>query len=332
MITRRPLFPIIALLLTAAVACGGDDSFPKNDTSKARPGGVNKVESVVKTPVGSGADAVGTDVPEEGNPEGPASFAVDAQGQVFILDQVNARIQIFAGGKHIGTIALPDVTYDDIELDGAGGYILLDKSEREAVLFLNKDGVETSSIRIAGGPIAAPGDVTGLYRTNDGIWLEVDDAALVQIADAAGNPVQTRVEDQGRRDRDGRTVLAAIDGDRDVVLTARAQGAAESAEIGRISFASTVAHISAFEYDDDGNVLIGVETFVEGTEAQDFEVQSINHEVVTVNRAGAEIRRDNLLAKDDPLTQFRYVRRGGDGKLYQLKVGDSGAEVVRYVP
>ena len=338
MISRRPLIPlamagVLVIAAVTAVACGSDNEpFAKDDTGGNRPSSSGTTKAVVQMPVGSAPEAVGIDQPEEGNPEGPASFAVDAQGQVFILDQVNARIQIFAGGKHIGTIALPDVTYDDIELDGAGGYILLDKSEREAVLFLNKDGVETSSIRIAGGPIAAPGDVTGLYRTNDGIWLEVDDAALVQIADAAGNPVQTRVEDQGRRDRDGRTVLAAIDGDRDVVLTARAQGAAESAEIGRISFASTVAHISAFEYDDDGNVLIGVETFVEGTEAQDFEVQSINHEVVTVNRAGAEIRRDNLLAKDDPLTQFRYVRRGGDGKLYQLKVGDSGAEVVRYVP
>ena len=75
-----------------------------------------------------------------------------------------------------------------------------------------------------------------------------------------------------------------------------------------------------------------METYVEGTEVQSFEVQSIDHEIVTVNRAGVEIRRDKLLPKDDPLTQFRYVRRGGDGKLYQLKVGDTGAEVVRYVP
>jgi hypothetical protein len=325
------------MLLCAAVACGGsdDEPFAKDDNGNTRPGtsGAEALASVVKTPVGAGADAVGIEVPEEGNPEGPASFAVDAQGSIHILDQVNGRIQIFSKtGALQGTVKLPDLTYDDIELDGNGGYILLDKHERESVIFFDGNGQETSFIRVAGGPIESPGDVTGLYRTNDGIWLEVDDAALVQIADLAGNPVQTRSTELGRRDKDGRIVLVAIDGNRDVVLTAQTPGATDSTEIGRITFAMDVAHVSAFEYDDDGNVLVGVETFTEGTEEQDFEVQDIDHEIVTVNRMGKEVRRDKLLPKDDPLTQFRTVRRGADGHLYQLKVGDTGAEVVRYVP
>lgn len=324
------------MLLCGAVACGGsdDEPFANDDTGSNRPGtSTGTLASVVKTPVGAGADAVGIEVPEEGNPEGPASFAVDAQGNVHILDQVNGRIQIFSKtGALTGTVKLPDITYDDIELDGNGGYILLDKHERESVIFFDATGTETSFIRVAGGPIESPGDVTGLYRTNDGIWLELDDAALVQIADLAGNPVQTRTVELGRRDADGRIVLVAIDGNRDVVLRAQTAGSSDSTEIGRITFAMDVAHVSAFEYDADGNVLVGVETFTEGTEAQDFEVQNIDHEIVTVNRLGKEVRRDKLIPKDDPLTQFRTVRRGADGQLYQLKVGDAGAEVVRYVP
>ena len=336
MISRRPLFllAMAGLLAVAAVACGSDtEPFAKDDTGAARPSSSGTTKAVVQMPVGSAPEAVGIDQPEEGNPEGPSSFTVDAQGTVHILDQVNARIQVFSQtGALLGAVPISSTVFEDIELDGKGGYLLVDKSEREAVVFIDGTGAEKGFIRIVGGPISSAGDVTGIYRTTDGIWLEIDDAALVQIADAAGNPVQTRTTELGRRDADGRIVLISIDGTNDVILTSRTSARADSTELGRIHFDMTVSHVSAFEYDADGNVLVGVETVTEGTEAQQFEVQAIEHEIVTINRAGKEIRRDKLLKKDDPLTQLRYVRLGADGHLYQLKVGDQGAQVVRYVP
>jgi len=334
MISRRPLLPIVGLLIIAAVACGSDtEPFPKDDTGGNRPSTSGTTKAVVSVPVGSAPDAVGIDVQEEGNPEGPSSFMVDAKGTVHILDQVNQRIQVFTqSGALLGSVPISSNNFEDIELDGKGGYILVDKSEREAVVFIDGAGVETSFIRIVGGPITSGGDVTGIYQTNDGIWLEIDDAELVQIADVSGNPVQTRTTELGRRDADGRIVLVAIDGANEVVLTSRASSTADSTELGRIRSDMTVGHVSAFEYDDDGNVLVGVETFTEGTEEEGFEIKAIEHEIVTLNRAGKELRRDKLLKKDDPLTQLRYVRRGADGHIYQLKVGDSGAQVVRYVP
>jgi hypothetical protein len=334
MISRRPLFPIVAMLIVAAVACGSDNEpFAKDDTGTGRPTTSGTTKPIVQAAVGSAPEAVGIEIPEEGNPEGPSSFAVDAQGTVHILDQVNQRIQVYAAsGAFTGSVPLSSATFEDIELDGKGGYILLDKSEREAVVFIDGAGKETSFLRVVGGPIDNAGDVTGLYRANDGIWLEIDDAALVQVADLAGNPVQTRTTELGRRDADGRIVLVSIDGTNDVILTARASGAADTTELGRIRFDMTVGHVSAFEYDDNGNVLVGVETYTEKQEGEEFVVSAIEHEIVTLNRAGKEISRDKLLKKDDPLTQLRYVRRGADGHLYQLKVGDTGAEVVRYVP
>lgn len=344
MISRRPLFPIAALLLTAAIAgaaCSEDKEPFASDDKGNRPSSSGTTKAVVQAPVGSAPEAVGIEVPEEGNPEGPSSFVVDAQGTVHILDQVNQRIQVFTqAGALLGSVPISSATFEDIELDGNGGYILVDKSDREAVVFIDGAGVEKAFIRIVGGPIANAGDVTGVYRTTDGIWLEIDDAELVQIADVQGNPVQTRTTELGRRDKDGRIVLVAIDGTNEVILTSRTSATADSTELGRIKFDKTVGHVSAFEYDDDGNVLVGVETFTETAvpsedgEGEDFVVKDgdIAHEIVTINRAGKEIRRDKLIPKDDPLTQLRYVRRGADGHLYQLKAGDSGISVVRYVP
>lgn len=336
MISRRPLLPIAALLLTAAIAAGAcsDDKEPfASDDKGNRPSTSGTTKPVVSVPVGGAPEAIGIDLPEEGSPEGPASFVVDAAGTVHILDQVNFRIQVYKqSGELLGSVPISSNNFEDIELDGNGGYILVDKGDREAVVFIDGAGVEKGFIRIVGGPITNAGDVTGVYRTTDGIWLEIDDAELVQIADPAGNPVKSRTTELGRRDADGRIVLVAIDGLNEVILTSRTSPTADSTELARIKFDMTVSHVSAFEYDDDGNVLVGVETYTEGTEEQGFEAQAIEHEIVTINRAGKEIRRDKLLKKDDPLSQLRYVRRGADGHLYQLKVGDQGAQVVRYVP
>ncbi|MEJ5349942.1 MAG: hypothetical protein WHS46_14785 [Desulfosoma sp.] len=82
---------------------------------KNNPSKVTMVE-VVRAKFGSGPNDIGVITPSEANPEGPMSFALGANGEIFILDQTNSRIQVFKGGKRIRTISMPLKTLWDIDV------------------------------------------------------------------------------------------------------------------------------------------------------------------------------------------------------------------------
>lgn len=50
---------------------------------------------IVNVKFGSDPDDIGIITPKEANPEGPMSFALGDKGEIYILDQVNSRIQCF---------------------------------------------------------------------------------------------------------------------------------------------------------------------------------------------------------------------------------------------
>lgn len=52
---------------------------------------------VVRARCGSGPEELGITTPQEANPEGPMSFAPGSKGEIYVLAQINLRIQVFRG-------------------------------------------------------------------------------------------------------------------------------------------------------------------------------------------------------------------------------------------
>jgi hypothetical protein len=79
--------------LRAKFPAAPKDIFQETPTGEAaeKPLGVQ----VVRAACGSGPDDVLNIVPHEAMPEGPMSFALGNNGEIYILDQLNLRIQVF---------------------------------------------------------------------------------------------------------------------------------------------------------------------------------------------------------------------------------------------
>lgn len=105
----------------------------------------------------------GAVTPQEANPEGPMSLAVSHAGEIYVLDQLNSRIQVFKDGRWLCSIPIPGETYCDLEIMPDGRLALLDNLVRQEVIMINSRGQAEEKISLRRPEIAEPAAVTGIY-------------------------------------------------------------------------------------------------------------------------------------------------------------------------
>src|SRR6185503_15316008 len=97
-------------------------------------------EVMVRAAWGQGAGQLGRRASSESAPEAPMGFAIDREGRVHVLDQVNARLQIFEKGAPARVVALPAETFQDIALDAKGNAVVLDRLSTSTLAFIGANG------------------------------------------------------------------------------------------------------------------------------------------------------------------------------------------------
>lgn len=150
-----------------------------------------KTEIVVRARIGSGPEDLGVIMPEEANPEGPMSFVVGSAGEIYVLDQTNARIQVFKNGKYLKTIKIPDAVYSDLELLPGGRIALLDSLVKKAVFIIDEKGSLRETVSLLQKEIPSPEFVLGLYFRGEGDWAGLwapADNSSIRLAGLDGKP------------------------------------------------------------------------------------------------------------------------------------------------
>jgi hypothetical protein len=285
-------------------------------------------------PWGGGPSELGRKRPSEGAPEGPASFVVDADGRSWVLDQVNSRVQVFRDGKAERSIPLPADTFQDLALDGRGGLIVLDRLVTASVAYLDPSGRIDHEVGLLGPGVSEGGAVTGMFKRGDGVWVEVEHQRLVRVADASGKADSARPTMPGRLTSDGGSVMRASIAGRDgaTLMMLPADPTATTPErTSRVSFSMPVAHLTALESDSAGRVFLGAALMRERPVAP-FDVVEQGEVVVVLGPGGTELRRFPLPANVGPEEQFRNVRLGDDGAVYQLGFDERAATMRRFAP
>ena len=90
---------------------------------------------------GSGEGNLGHSRPDEANPEAPMSLTVDAQGQVWILDQVNDRlVKLDRNGKVVATVPLTVQSAQDVVIAPDGTALVLDRLVDKSIALIGPDG------------------------------------------------------------------------------------------------------------------------------------------------------------------------------------------------
>lgn len=289
---------------------------------------------VLRAPWGGAPGAFGHHRPAEGEPEGPAALAVDERGRLYVLDQVNARVQVFEAGRATRVTPLPRDTYADIVLDRRGGFVLLDRIVAGTVTWVSPHGRIVTEVPIAGPGIAEPGGATAVFAYDDGVWIEYEHRELVRVADAAGRPDELRPRLMGRLSTDGGRILrAALDGPGSVRLWSSAVARPDQAleRFARVDTGAAEARLLELETDARGRTVV-VALAIDERPVPPFDVFAAAIRVIVLAPDGREEARFHLRVPESAEAQFRPIRLGADGALYQLACSDEGVEVRRVEP
>jgi hypothetical protein len=171
---------------------------------------VAKAAPSITVPWGSGSGALGRKAPQEGNAEAPMSFAVDANGVTWVLDQVNDRIVRYGkDGKVLDTIPLTVKGAQDIVIAKDGSALVLDRLVDKRVAILGPDGKARGSLTLEGKGLPEGGGATGVFSDGSSVWVEREHERSVRLGDTKGTADADRKEMPGRPTRDGTGFIRA---------------------------------------------------------------------------------------------------------------------------
>jgi hypothetical protein len=159
---------------------------------------------------GSQLGQLGHERPQEANPEGPMSMTTDAQGNVYVLDQVNHRLVRYdRNGRAQQAIPLSQTAPQDVQIARNGNIAILDRHGDSNVTLMSPDGRTLGSLPITGTGLAEAGAATALMVDGDNVYVEREHGPLIRIGTTDGTPDSQREEIPGRPTRDGQSYISA---------------------------------------------------------------------------------------------------------------------------
>ena len=290
-------------------------------------------EIVFQTPWGTGKTELNHMIPQEASPEGPMSFAVDDLGSIFVLDQVNNRIQVFDNrGKHLKTIPLPSPTVSDLDLGPTGTIFLLDQWRAKAVLLIDDKGNVLKKVGLVGKGIYEVGEVFGVYSRKDGLWVAYRNY-IVRVCDASGEEDKERPMLSGLLCRDGKHLLKARKIGDITATVIRSLVGQSSIDAYTLYFDIPILFINLLDMDSYGNIYLGVELLEESNEeGPPFGIEDSHEIVVILDSHVNEKHRIYMPVSTQAEEVKRSFRVTPDGTIYQLVVEEQGATIWRYRP
>lgn len=286
-------------------------------------------EIAITAPWGAGKGELGHEIPSEAMPEAPMSLAVDAAGNVWVLDQVNMRVVIFdANGTVRRTIPIANRIAQDLA-PIAGGVTILDRLVDKAIVFLDDTGHETHRVALAGPGVDEPSGVTGLFVFEDpadplsGAWVEYEHRGLVRVALPDHTPDPARLRLDGRRVPNSTRLLRAA---RDPAGFALVSALGPNGFLARVPTPQPILQLEGLFGDRKGRTWVAAHTYEEGAKHALVD-QRVT--VVALDPTGAEIGRADLPPPEVAGDQLVPTTVGADDCFYQLHVGKTGATIWR---
>lgn len=281
---------------------------------------------------GSGADQLGREGAQEGNPEGPMSFTVAPDGTIVVLDQVNQRlVKLDAKGNRLGTTPLPLQAAQDVVVTKDGTSLVIDRLVDKAVAVIGPDGKQRGELPIEGKGLTEGGASTGIFDDGDDVLVEREHGDLVRIGKTSGKADPERAEVPGRPSKDGASYLTALLADAasgTITLTAIAKATLEHRFTRQVSFGQPILSLVMLDSDPSGLAYVGANVESAGSTAEQprFTVAVLCLD----GRDGAVLGRAAFPATVMADETFRELSVAGDGTILFLRRSEAGAQLERH--
>lgn len=311
-----------AMKLPSERGGGADSGLPGPD------GGGQFGTEVVRATIGSGQGQLGVDSTTEAFQAGPMSFAVAPTGEIYVLDQLNARINAYSDGQWVRSVAVGRTTFEDMDLMSTGGFVLLDDGgEGKSVVVLDSAGRKLNEIALVGRNIPDSAAITGVQYRGDGVWVETNDGPLqvsVKVANPDGTPATPRIVVRGSFTSAGsRMMEASILGD----ITANVRVSDPDKLTWQdypVYYESVIWALLGVCDDARGNIYLGTLVQTRGGSAPG------SAELTVLSPSGAVLKRIPMFLQTRPQEIKRSLRVTSDGVAYQLAIDDQAVTIRRY--
>lgn len=158
---------------------------------------------------GSGRGALGHARPNEGNAEGPMSFAL-AGDEIVVVDQVNGRVVRYDKSGRVTSTSDVPVTVQDVAVAPDGTTVLLDKLGEKTLTLTDPNGRRVGELSLRDPRVGDPGLLTGVFVDGKDVYVEKEHGALVKVGDTDGKAAGDDAPQlTGRPSKDGVLVLTA---------------------------------------------------------------------------------------------------------------------------
>jgi hypothetical protein len=277
-------------------------------------------QEAVRVRAGSGPDELGLITPEEANPEGPMSFVVSAAGEIYVLDQVNSRVQVFKDGRREKTIPIPGAVFSDLELLPGGLVALLDNVVDRVIVIVEESGRVIRKISLVREEIPEPGAITGIYFRPEGKWpglLAQMDSRSILLAGPDGGPLAELMNFPGLLNWSGQCLLKIeMEGEKKASVL-KSDEKFQNWTRYRAAFRLPLGRIYGVWEDKYENLYLA---------ANCFDNKKETNEVIVFEPGGRELARIKLFVSGAPHEINSPVRVTPEGAIYQLAI--DGQEVV----
>jgi hypothetical protein len=249
--------------------------------------------------------------------------------ELWVLDQVNRRIQRWKDGKVVGVVPIGGDTAQDFALGRGDTVVVLDRLGEQNLQLQHADGKTIGDVPLKGKGVTEPGGVTGLFTDREGnAYVEREHRTLLRIADANGTASTDRPTLPGRPRRDGRAFLNGAITDRGAgLVSVRAFDAAGTLLWETpVGMGAPVLHLVLLDSDLAGNVYVAGEV---GRESPNPPYQLTDLKVVIVALAANGSLRATLTVDAAPAAEesFRPLAVGDDGTVYRMRRTAEGVVV-----
>jgi hypothetical protein len=306
---------------------------PSPSVARLPPRRAAKSHALVQAGWGDGPGQLGRKTAHESAPEGPMSLTVDKSGNLYVLDEINQRIQRWSkSGAPLPPIPVSGDTAQDLALGKRGSVALLDRLGERNLLLVSADGKPLGEVGLVGKHIPEGGGTTGLFTDDSGnFYVEYEHQAMVRVADSDGNSDADRPTVPGRPSRDGRIFLAAQLADRagGTALVRGLDAAGNPLWQSLVSLGGPLLYLTLLDSDADGNVYLAGHT-ADSSPQPPYALVNEQLVIVSLSPSGAPRGLMALPASPPVAENFRELAVGDDGTIYRMILGESGVTVETY--
>ena len=218
------------------------------------------VRALLRTSWGSSSSELGHTRQQEGNAEGPMSFALAGRDLV-VVDQVNGRVVRYGeDGRPRSTTSIAS-TVQDVAVAKDGRMLLLDRLGDRAITLVDASGRPSGRLSLEAAGITEPGMVTGMFVDGANVYVEKEHGALVRVGTTEGAPAEPGEGSLvGRPSKDGTllvTATIASKGGGRVVVNAVDRKTAALRYARQLTFPRPLDALALLDTDDRNVVYVG---------------------------------------------------------------------------